>query len=222
MKKTLIHSALIGALVAMIGSAAFAQASAISGSSATSYVGTGGGSSLSVGVNRQTATLNPGVTYGGAATVLNQSVGAAGTSGSVATSTFSAAANLSTGNGTGAAGAGGNSTATLATTANYSTANTVKGSVMGDAAGRSGSDAASARNGASLIAGNVGAGYLATADSSRTGLFSTNRTANSFAVTSVVGSPTTQHNWGTGTSSIDNQGAANAGGQSQSGTVVSP
>lgn len=216
MKKTITAIALFA-----LAGAALAQAGAQSASSVTVFSGTSGGSSVSGAFNRQTASIAPSTSYGGAATLFGQSVGAAGVSGGVSTSTLSAAGNVSTGAGMGGASASGVSTASIAKENGYSTQNQVSGTVKGNAETISGSGADALRNGAAGVSAGAGAQFAATADSSRTGIFSTTRTANTAALGSVNTSQPTALTWGSGSYGVLNEGAANASATAKSGTTTS-
>lgn len=220
-KKALLALAMlaVGSIAAATGSGGVAGAQ--SASSVTAFSGTAGGSSASLAFNRQTATVEPSTSYGGATTILNQSVGAAGVSGGVKTSTMSGAGNLSTGAGTGAASASGTSTASIAKENGYSTQNQVAGTVKGNAEGISASGASSGTNGAAFVSAGATANFAATADSSRTGLFSTNRTANTAALGTATTSTPTVLTWGSGSYGVLNEGAANASATAKSGSVTS-
>mgnify|MGYP000116565409 CR=1 FL=1 len=222
MKKTITA---IAAAVALLGAAHATQPAGVSAaqsaSQATAFSGTQGGSSLSVGINRQSATVEPSSAVGGATTILNQSAGAAAVQGGVKTSTFSAAGNYSTGAGTGGASASGVSTAGVDKEASYATGNLVSGTAKGNAEAISGSNADAGRNGAALVSAGAGAQFAASADSSRTGIFSTTRTANTAAGASANTSQPTTLTWGTGSFGVLNEGAANASATAKSGSVSS-
>lgn len=225
MSKT-IKTAIATAILALVGVASAtpstpAPGAVESGSSATSYSGVGGGTSMSFAANRQTVSVEPGVTTGGATTILGQSVGAAGTGGKVSSSTASIAFNRSTGAGTGGAAASGLSTGALESTKSYSTLNGVQGSVTGNAEVVSGSGADAGKNGAAGVAGGATGEYSATSQASKTGLFSTGRTATTTAFTSTKTTPTLSFSSGNGTFGIQNEGAANASSVAKSGTKVS-
>ena len=72
-----------------------------------------------------------------------------------------------------------------------------------------------------LVATNAAAQFAASADSSRTGIFSTDRTANTSAVAGAATTPPVTITWGTGSFGVLNEGAANASATAKSGNVSS-
>jgi hypothetical protein len=194
-----------------------------SASSATSYSGGAqGGTSFSFAANRQTATVQPGAEYGGATTILGQSVGAAGVAGKVTTSTASIAVNQSTGTGNGAASASGVSQAALQGAKSYSTQNGVSGSVAANAEGVSGSSIEVGKNSAAGLTTGAAGEYSATASSTKTGLFSTNRTATTTALTTTTTTPMLKFQSGANVAiTMQNEAAGNASSVAKSGTVLS-
>ncbi|MNY46905.1 hypothetical protein D3C86_1821300 [compost metagenome] len=142
-------------------------------------------------------------------------------SGGVSTSTLSAAGNLSGGAGTGSASASGVSTASQVREAGYSTANQVSGTVKGNAEGISTSAADSGRNGAALVTAGTSSNFMANADSSRTGFFSTTRMANTSAAATANTSTPTNVSWGSGSTGLLNESASNASATAKSGAVTS-
>lgn len=223
--KKIIRTAIATAILAACGIAAATgpggTAGAQSGSSVTVFSGTAGGSSASLAFNQQTANIAPATSYGSAGTLLGQSVGSAGVSGGVSTSTKSFAANISTGAGTGAASATGVSTASIVKEASYSTQNQVSGTAKGNGEAISGSSADSARNGLAGVSAGAGANFAATADSSRTGIFSTNRTANTAAAGTANTTTPTNVTLGSGSFGLLNEAAANASATAKSGSTTS-
>lgn len=191
-----------------------------SGASATSYSGTPGGSSFSTAVNQQRAsTSGDGSSVAGS--FLGQTAGAAGVTGTATTSTFSAAANISTGSGTGGATASGLSNASVAATSSYNAGHSVSGSATGNTEAVSGSLATTGRNGAAVVGANAAGGFDASASSYRVGIFTTNRGATSTATTGAVTSAPSQFVFGSGSTSLQNEAASNASAVGKSGNVVS-
>lgn len=213
--------AIAGLLAAASVAMAQTQTSAVnSGSSATSYSGNAGGSSLSFAANQQRASTSAGPDASGSVSIFGQRVGAAGVSGNAATSTGSVAAQISTGSGTGAASAAGLSTTEVSGTRSYNAGANVTGNAAGDTSTVSGSNATVGRNGLAVVGANASGSYAANASSYRVGIFTENRGADSSSSTTAVTSTPTQFTLGAGTVTLQNEAASNASAVGRSGIIV--
>lgn len=193
----------------------------VSSSSAQAAAGVNGGTSVSVAGNRQSALVAPGSTYAGKVDVLGQAAGAAGVAGSVQTTSASFAGNVSTGAASGSAAAGGSSVASLSAQRGYNAGSGVTGSVQGGAGAASGSLAESGTNGAAGVAIGAQGAFSATASSSRTGVFTTQRDATTTAGASAGTTPIQGFTLGNAGYSLNNSATAGATSNATSGSVTS-
>lgn len=223
-KKTLI-SAAVAIVLAIPGVSAFAApagtAGANSGTQITLSSGVNGGSVIATAASQQSASL--GVSTNGAlgGTLLGQSAGTAGTSGSGTTSSYTAGGIVSQGAAGGTISAGGAASAVQSQQAAYSTNNNVKGSVSGSLNLGSSSGLQAADNGGGVIGGSATGAYQATANSTKTGIFTSNYTANTAASgLSTTSAPSTT-TWGNSGFSLSNQSTVTGGATSQAGTLTS-
>ena len=223
MKKTFIAAAALAGLLALSAHATgpAGQSAVTSGSQIVLSAGVNGGTAVGSVVNRQTATIEPSLNVGGAATVFGQSVGGAAVQGAGSTSTFTAGMIQSSGAAGGEIQGGGTSQVIQSQQNSYATGNGVKGTVSGSMALNSNSSLAAADNSGGVISAGAGAAYSATSSATRTGIFSSNRTATTTAGgLSTTTQPTTV-SWGNSAFGLTNNSTITAGATAQSGSITS-